>query len=136
MSKELRRKRAKEKEQMTKLVLTVVVALIFGVIVGFVMVGVLGGVDEDGRIFVNDGASIMLRDDGTFLALLPHNLRFSGTFTETEADGGTIVSFTYTHATNLRTDNGRILGDGITMVAPDVWDSPCAHSHGLIYILQ
>ncbi|MCL1845870.1 MAG: hypothetical protein FWF77_08195 [Defluviitaleaceae bacterium] len=133
MSKELRRKRAKEKERMTKLALTVVGGIVAGLVVGFILMGVLGG-DDDDRVFLNAGASITLREDGTFLALLPHNVRLNGTFAETEAPAGTTVSFEFNHNGVDRNDVGTIRGNAL--IAPDEWDSGCAHGHGMVYILR
>lgn len=124
-----------QRERRTKFAIMTIVAIIAGIILGIIMIEVFREDEEaTSRVFENAGSAIILRADGTFVALLPHNIRLAGDFEETESPVGTDVLFMFTHNGVDRTDIGTITGNILT--APDAWDVACGHGHGLIYTLR
>ncbi|MCL1884306.1 MAG: hypothetical protein FWF81_11230 [Defluviitaleaceae bacterium] len=127
--KELRRQKAMKKARITKIIMIAVCAIIAGVTIGLLALEALQVSDD--RVFVNAENHITLRGDGTFVAFLPHNTRFSGTYAETSPLNG-IKTLTFNY--HGRISSGRI--DGEFLIAPDAWDTACAHGHGLVYRLR
>jgi hypothetical protein len=128
VSKEARRQRAQKKAQQRRN-FSIAIAVVIGlIIVGGLVYEALRADTE--RVFESVGGShVTLRDDGTFAAHLPHNLRFNGTFTETQSGDITTVAFTHSGGTH----NGIIRGRGMSL--PPQWDSGCCGS-GLTYRLR
>ncbi|MCL2526860.1 MAG: hypothetical protein FWE42_00475 [Defluviitaleaceae bacterium] len=86
--------------------------------------------NEGGRVFESGGSHVTLREDGTFVASLPHQVRRTGTFIETDNTYLAKVEFIY----NGRTAIGNITGNVLTL--PSTWESGCAHRHSLSYTLR
>ena len=117
-------KRAKQR-RITFIGVGAVVATAFVVLLLFTILR-----EDTSRVFVNAGSTVTLNEDGTFIANLPHGVRISGTFFETEIGASTTVSF----VTSRGTENGNL--DSEVLSIPNAWVPACAHGHGVRYILQ
>jgi hypothetical protein len=126
MSTQKRRiQRAKKNQKIAVTATIVICALILAAIVSLFFYESSLKSDDD-RIFFNGENNVTLRPDGTFVAFLPHNTRFSGTFEQTN----TTIAFNY----NGRTDFGTIHENILTV--PNAWEVFCGHGHGLIYTMR
>ncbi|MCL2215601.1 MAG: hypothetical protein FWB91_01145 [Defluviitaleaceae bacterium] len=76
---------------------------------------------DNTRVFTSFGSHITLYDDGTFSAQLPHNVRKSGTYTESMEEDGitTTVLFFYSGGT----ETGSIRSNFLSI--PEAWEPIC-----------
>ncbi|MCL2828273.1 MAG: hypothetical protein FWD99_05985 [Oscillospiraceae bacterium] len=131
--KEARRQNTGQKAKRKKVMIItagVTVCILAVVVITSLLLSAPPQPEEDARVFVSRWNHIVLRDDGTFFAHLPHNVRKSGTYTEATMGDMITVSFTY----DGRTEQGNIQDNVLTL--PDEWDVGCAHGHGLRYTLR
>jgi len=119
----LARKRAKQKKIIIIIICSVIAAVVIAALVFFFL-----NQQNSERVYAFADSTITLRDDGSFNALLFHDVSFNGTYSEITQDNTTIVSFTYDGITV----NGRIVGKILTL--PEEWDDD--HGHGMEYTLK
>ena len=108
-----------KRRQKTKIIVgaTILTALIIAVIVG----GIFSALTQ---VYTDGSASIELRPNGRFSAVLHHNERYAGTYTTSQSGGATLVHLTHDGVTTI----AMILDYGF--VIPDEWDD--GHGHGSV----
>ena len=86
----------------------------------------------DARVFAIDGGqTVRLYENGRFSARLFHNMNLSGTFTESESEGVTIVAFTQQGGTTV---SAQIADD--VLILPVQWRATCrVHNHEISFPL-
>jgi len=123
-AKETRRvnaiKKAKRKKIMILIVCLVIVATAATVLI-------VRELSDNTRVFAGGGNQVItLYGDGTFRAQLPHNVRRSGTFTESTEGGVTRVAFTNGGTVHFGAITGRVL------TIPWEWEDGCGHGNEFI----
>ena len=123
--RKLRREQALKREKRKKLVKVGIIAGAVLVVAIFITIIVLG--QTGNRVFTADDQSVLLRNNGTFVAQLAHEVVKEGTFGEHWEDGVVMVTFEY--------DDNAATGwmDGDVLVIPDEWGDD--HSHGTGFAL-
>jgi len=119
----LARKRAKQKKIIIIIICSVIAAVVIAALVFYFL-----NHQSNERVYEFADSTITLRDDGSFDALLFHDVSFNGTYSETKQDNATNISFSYDGITV----NGWIVGNTLTL--PDEWDDD--HGHGMEYTLR
>jgi uncharacterized protein YxeA len=82
---------------------------------------------EHDHIFASGDQIIILGADGNFTAELEHDVSRSGTYTDSNVDGVTTVSFVYDNTTAVGTIENNVLS------IPEEWDD--GHGHGTSFVL-
>ena len=120
-SKKKQRQEKAIKRKNIKTAITIIVSVL--IVGGIIALLTLNSPNKgDGRIFTDGPQRVVLNNDNTFSAVLAHNQRYNGTYTESPQGGSTTVVFTYSG----RSANGSIQGDVLTL--PHEWDD--GHGHG------
>ena len=127
-SKKARREAAKRKKKekiITIITLCVLAAAAIGV---FFLVSTL--LQDNDRAFVaaGTGNQVILHEDGSFTAELPHNVRKTGTYSEHVVGATTTVLFDVDGWTVGGSIQGR------TLTIPSEWDDGCGHTR--FYVLR
>jgi len=114
----LARKKAKRKKIITWVVsITAIVAIAVAVTLFIVN-------DQNSkRVYVSGDQTVTLKDDGTFKAVLYHDLSISGTYTESTDEGIVVVTYYYDGITA----NGSLSGN--VLIVPDEWQDDHGHSY-------
>ena len=97
------------------------VAIFIAIIIAVIVGAVFSALTE---VYTDGNATIELRPNGRFSALLYHNERYTGTYTTSQTGGATFVHFTYGDITSVT----MFIEDGL--VIPDDWDD--GHGHGSV----
>ena len=122
LRRELAIKKARQKRIITISVCTIAV-LAFTVVLGVNMLS-----QSHERVFTAGFNNVSLNNDGTFVANLPHNIRLTGTYTESTEGGVSTVVFSYRGTTAIG-----IIEDNV-LVIPTEWDD--GHGHATRYTLR
>ena len=125
-SKKARRESAMKKSKQKKIITLSAGAL---VITAFAILLVVSTLQQtDGRVYAAGSNRVVLYEDGSFTARLPHNVRKSGTYTERTENNVTTVSFRH----GGRTVMGIITNDILSI--PHEWRDN--HGHATEYVLR
>ena len=118
-----RREAAQRKAKKKRLTIIAVGAASFAAII--IALAIYSATRPDIRVFaVPGGQSVVLRENGSFVANLFHDAEISGTYTEDES--GSVTTISFTHGGN--TVSTQIEGDVLMLPAP--WRATCRfHSH-------
>jgi len=123
MSNKAEKKKAKAKQKKLIIAGVCVAAVIIACLLIFTMRGTSG--NNGMETFSYHGQVVRLLDDGSFFAMLAHNVRKNGTYTKTNEDGRISVNFNV----NGRTETGWIINDALHI--PREWDD--GHGHGSVF---
>ena len=125
--KDARRAAAIKRARQRRLTLVGVGAVVLTLFVVMLLFTILR--EDTSRVFVSAGNNtITLNNDGTFVAHLPHSVRISGTFLETEINDTIMISFISARGT----ENGTLV-DGRLRI-PTAWEDGCGH--GNVFVLR
>jgi len=114
-----------KKEKQKKLIIAATVALV-AIVAALVVYNVF--IKKESRVFKLGDQTVTLQGNGKFKAELAHDENFNGTYTESEKDGVTTVTFTYN---NGKKTDGTIKNDILTI--PHEWTDE--HDHGSYFKL-
>jgi len=121
-NKKARRELAVKKEKQKKMIIIAVIAV---VIIAAAVIIIVNAVNtKNDEIYTDGSATITLRENGKFTAVLYHDSQYSGTYVKS-ADGGT-VTFTYdgkTAVSELKNNELHI---------PDEWADGHGHGTGVL----
>ena len=127
-TKNLRREAAAKKARQKKMLIIAIGALAIVAIAIVIIVSIVGRNGDDDRVFAVGTNSVTLRADGTFMAVLPHNVRISGTYSEHIHGGVLTVHFRH----DGQTSDGTII-DNVLRI-PHEWED--GHGHAVEFTLQ
>ena len=128
MSKSKRRKEAIRKAKRKKrLIVAAISVAVLAAIVGIIIITTMSQRNAD-RVYSLGGAAVTLSSDNSFAAVLWHGDIKIGSFTESEEDGFTTVTFSY----DGTTADARI--EGNVLHIPSQWDD--LHLHGTEFVLR
>jgi len=116
-------KRAKRKKIITITACITVAAVIIAAVVFFVL-----DYQNNHRVYASGDSTVTLSGNGNFRATLYHGERIAGTYTESDENGVTVITFTH----DGETSTGWLTGNSLTI--PDEWDDD--HGHGSNYTLK
>ncbi|MCL2455983.1 MAG: hypothetical protein FWD19_00365 [Defluviitaleaceae bacterium] len=119
--KKLKQKKDLREAQQIKTAIILLCSVVAAIIVGALIFSAFR--DNSDRVFVSGSSQITLREDGTFIAMLPHNAILSGTFDENISENTATVLFTHSG----RTDTARLSGQ--TLTVPSGWLPSCSHTY-------
>ena len=122
-AKNTRREQAIKRDKRKKLIIIIVCVVAAAAIIAALAVNAhqRRGV----RVFSAPNQTVELHTDGTFSAVLHHNIRRRGTFTESTSDGITTITFIEGNMSAV----GSIEGDILTI--PAEWDDGHRHNRFL-----
>jgi len=130
MVKNNRRARAIRRERKKKLLIVLIIVVVVAAFAFALFL--IADRQKDNRVYADGSFSVTLRANGTFDAVLQHNVRISGTYVEDvlgdSQNGGSTITFTHDGTDAI----GSIDGDLLTI--PEEWDD--GHSHGEQYRLR
>ena len=110
-------RKAKRKKIITIIICTVVAVLIIAAAVFFILR------QSDNRVYVSDSNTIVLSSKGTFEARLYHGKSITGTYTESDENTVTVITFTHDGVTST----GMLAGNSLTI--PDEWGDDHGHTY-------
>jgi len=128
-AKKERREAAQKKAKKKRL--TIMAMCAAGLILAIIAVIIFLATRPDARTFaVSGGQSVVLYDNGRFVARLFHNVNISGTFMEDESGDAITISFTH----NGTTVSTQIEND--VLILPIPWRATCrVHNHEIEFTL-
>ena len=121
-NKKARRELALKKEKQKKIIIIAVIAVVILAVAAIFIINAINAKNDE--IYTDGSATITLRANGTFSAVMYHDRRYSGTYVKSKDGDEVTVTFTY---------------DGITAVAelennelhiPHEWEDGHGHGHG------
>jgi len=126
-NKALRREKAKQRARRKAIIIVSILVL---VIVAAAAVGINVRRHKNTNVLQEElysyrGQTVQLFEDGTFFAGLAHNVSKDGTYTKTENNGITIVTFTV----NGKAEIGQIINNSLHL--PHEWID--SHGHGSVF---
>jgi len=116
-------KRAKRKKIIMIAACITVAAVIVAAVIFFVL-----DYQNNHRVYASGDSTVTLSSNGNFRTKLYHGERITGTYTESDENGVTVITFTH----DGKTSTGMLLGNNLTI--PDEWDDD--HGHGSNFTLR
>jgi len=119
--KKARRELAIKKAKRKRNIIIAICAVLILALITFIILTI---VENAGTQTYSDGyATVELRPNGRFSAMLYHNERYQGTYTTSESGGATLVHFSPDNSDSAI----GIITDGVFII-PEAWDD--GHGHG------
>ena len=124
-SKKVKREAERKKTRNRKIIIASAIGLV--IVLAIAAYIVLTTMQNAGAEIYTDGTqTVTLRQNGSFTAELVHDIRYTGTYTITEDDTWTIVTFTH----NGNSVESELISDQLYL--PDEWVAACGHGHSYI----